>query len=184
MVNSNIVLGSPDFWTKVHDANKEAFSAFERIENLANEAFSEADKKAEKDYEKAVYILTRITLFGLNDVILLAGNGSGAGAMKIVRSMFESSALAEYLRLNPNEAPDYIDFGKVIEWKRYQWSLSNTPKVAQNYPPGLAKQVEDRFNQVKSRFTDSKGKIRRDWTSKSISEIAKAIGRTKEYELV
>jgi hypothetical protein len=182
--NPGIVFGSPAFWPKVHGANKRAFDAFSRLADLADEMFSAADNKAEQDFEKAVYILTRLTLFGLNDVVILVANGSGTGSMKIVRSMFESSALAEYLRLNPHEVKDYIEFGKVIAWRRYQWQLSNAPATIQLYPPGAAQSIEDGYNSIKGRFTNSKGKVRSQWTSKSISEMADAIGRAKQYETV
>jgi hypothetical protein len=123
-------------------------------------------------------------MFGLNDVVVLVANGSGTGAMKIVRSMFESSALAEYLRLNPEEAQDYIDFGRVIAWRRYQLQLSNAPTTVTLYSPEQVTCIEDGYNSVKARFANGKGKVRDHWTLKSIGKIAHEIGRTKQYETI
>jgi hypothetical protein len=184
MTSPQIIFGSPEFCTKVHDANEHAFRAFSELADLANEIFVAADGKTAQDFEKAIYLLTRLTFFGLNDVIVLATNGSGTGAMKIVRSMFESSALAEYLRLYPHDAKDYIDFGRVISWRRYQWLLGNVPSAAGQYPPDKVQSIEDEYNRVKPRFANDKGKVRAQWTSKPIGEIASAIGRSQQYELI
>jgi hypothetical protein len=184
MSDSQVIFGSPEFWTKMHNANARAFDAFSTLADLADEMFAAADSKAEKDFEKAVHILTRLTLFGLNDVVVLVANGHGAGAMKIVRSMFETSALAEYFSRNPSEAADYIDFGKVIAWRRYQWQLSNMPATAGLYSSEEVKGIEDGYNSVKARFSNQKGKVRDQWTTKSIGAIAEAVGRTKQYETV
>jgi len=51
---------------------------------------------------------------GAGEVIVLCGNGCGAGAMKVVRGMYEAQWTAEYLRRNPNEVDDYLDFLKIM----------------------------------------------------------------------
>ena len=183
-IGSTFTFGRREFWPEAYLANKRAFDAFSSrvLDDLANEMFSAADKNAVQIAEKAIYILTRLTMFGLNDVLLLVGNGSGVGAMKIVRSMFESSALAEYFRLNPTEAKDYIDFGKVIRWRRYQWRLSNAPAAVAHYSPAQVEYIEDGYQSVKGSFANSKGKVRENWTSKRIGQIAELVGRAKQYE--
>jgi Family of unknown function (DUF5677) len=104
--------------------------------------------------------------------------------MKIVRGMFETSTLAEYLKRNPREVEDYIDFGRILSWRRYQWTVANAPKVAQRFTPEKANELEVEFNRVRPRFTNSKGKLRTQWTTKSIGRMAEEIGRTDQYELV
>jgi len=51
---------------------------------------------------------------GACEVIVLCGHGCGAGAMKVVRGMYEAQWTAEYLRRNPNEVDDYLDFLKIM----------------------------------------------------------------------
>jgi len=43
--------------------------------------------------------------------------------------------------------------------------------------------VEDDYNQARARFTDSKGRVRFQWSSRSIREMATEVGRHQEYEL-
>ena len=148
---------------------------------LMNEMLDVADKKRNGELELSVTCLTRMTGFGMNDVMILCGNGSGVGAIKIGRGMFETSLLAEYLRRNPNEVSDYVDFGPVLAWRRLQTLRG---KKRQGMAPEMVKQLEDEYNSVKGRFLNSKGNVRSQWTTKKISQMAEELGRSDQYALV
>lgn len=178
-----IAFGHPDFWSIAFGRYEQQFNAIAELVEIANQMLNAADQKAAEPVEKVVIELTRATVAGSNDVILLCGNGCGAGAMKIVRGMFESSWTAEYLRRNPSETDDYIDFGAILSWKRYRWLLKEDPSKAAGIATETIKAKEGQYDGVKSRFTDSKGRVRNQWTLKSIGKIAEAIGRYDEYEL-
>ncbi len=178
------IFGFQEFWPKSYEVYGPVFEAFARFGDLTNRMLAAADAKPTDTVEKAVYFLTRLTAFVLNDVVLLCGNGSGTGAMKIVRGMFETSTLAEYLRRNPKEVDDYVDFGRILSWRRYQWLLAKAPETAKQFTAEKVKELESEYNRVASRFTNNKGKIRNQWTTKSIGEMAQEMGRTDQYELV
>jgi uncharacterized protein DUF5677 len=184
MSDTPIDFGFPEFWPVVYKAYETPFHALTNLANLASEMMPVADKNAKESVEKTVHVLTRLTAFGLNDAILLCGNGCGTGAMKIVRGMFESSALAEYLRRTPKEVDDYIDFGRVLAWRRYHWLLTRNPKAAQRFAPEKVIEIEDEYNRVKGRFMSKKGIVRHQWSLKGMGQIAKEIGRTDQYELI
>ncbi|HLJ42508.1 MAG TPA: DUF5677 domain-containing protein [Candidatus Acidoferrales bacterium] len=141
-----------------------------------------AEEKATEPVEKVVLELTRATAAGANDVILLSGNGCGTGAIKIVRSMFESSWTAEYLRRNPKEVDRYLEFGAVLARRRYEWLLAEDPERARSISPEAAKSSEDEYNRVKARFTKPNGHEMNQWCTESIGEMARKIGRGKEYK--
>jgi hypothetical protein len=141
--------------------------------------FTAAHAKLSQPFEKlelAVYLLVSMTGSGLQELLILAGNGAGAGALKISRGMFESAVMAEYLRTNSSEVDDYLEFGRVLMWKRVQ-----------QYPDGFTKpqikDVNDEYNRVKPRFGNKKGIVRNQWNKHSIQHMAAAIGREKQYKL-
>lgn len=68
-------------------------------------------------------------------------------------------------------------------WRRYQWLLSDSPAEAKLMDGAQVKRAEDEYNRVRPRFLNAKGRVRDRWSKKSIGEMAKVIGRTKEYEL-
>lgn len=97
--------------------------------------------------------------------------------------MFESSTVAEYLRRNPDQAQDYLDFGRVLLWRRHEWLLKNAPDEVARVDPAKIKAVQDAYNRVKGRLTTAKGRARNQWSTKSIGQLAEEIGRHDQYEL-
>lgn len=125
--------------------------------------------------ELAVYLLVSMTAGGLQETLILAGNGAGVGAAKIARGMFESALMAEYLRRNPSEVDDYIEFGRVLMWKRVQ-------QFPDKFTPEQRTEVENDYVRIKPRFTKN-GKVRNQWNRNSIRFMAAAIGREQQYDL-
>jgi Family of unknown function (DUF5677) len=105
--------------------------------------------------------------------------------VKIARGMFESSNLAEYLYRNPHEARPFLDFGAILNWRKYQGSLKFTPTaVAQFLDPESVNEYEAQYNAVKAQFTTAKGRVRDHWTQKSNKTIAEEVDRAGQYELI
>jgi Family of unknown function (DUF5677) len=181
MIGETMEFGYREFWPQARKEHAPMLSLVSKLTILLNKMLYASDKKQRGEVELAVYYLTQITGFGMNDVRLLCGNGSGTGAMKIVRGMFETSLLAEYLRCNPNEVSDYVDFGCVLGWRRFQ---QLTGKERERVPPERVKQLEDEYNEVKDRFTNKNGDVRHRWTTKSIGKMAEELGRSDQYDLV
>jgi hypothetical protein len=147
--------------------------------HLTAEMFNAAQTKLLRRFETlelAVYLLVSMTASGLQEVLILAGNGAGVGAAKIARGMFESAVMAEYLRRNPSEVDDYIEFGRVLMWKRVQ-------QYPDEFTPEQRTEVENDYHRVKPRFTNKNGIVRNQWNKNSIRFMAAAIGREKQYEL-
>jgi hypothetical protein len=50
-------------------------------------------------------------------MLLLAGNGHGVGALKVVRGLYERAVAITYLSNNPEKAFDFLDFAHVEKFK-------------------------------------------------------------------
>jgi hypothetical protein len=177
------VFGFEDFWPKVYAQCKQQFHAIDDLIRLANEMVHLAEDSAAAPVENVTYALTGATLTGACEVVLLCGNGCGVGAMKIVRGMYESRWTAEYLRRHPKEVEDYLEFSKILLWRRLNWTQGYNQNKARGVSSNQMKKAEDEYNRVKARFTDGKGRVRFQWSKKTIGAIAKEIGREKEYDL-
>lgn len=103
--------------------------------------------------------------------------------MKIVRGMYESRWTAEYLRRNPKETGDYLEFSKVLVWRKLLWLQENDPAKACNMPKDAIKQISGEYEKVKPRFTNKRGEVRWQWSEKSLRQMATEIGHKLEYEL-
>lgn len=179
MPEEEVVFGFREFWPKVYDAYKPGLDAIVSDMHLAAEMFNTAQTQMlhrSQTLELAVYLLVSMTAGGLQEVLVLAGNGAGVGAVKIARGMFESAVMAEYLRRNPSEVDDYIEFGRVLMWKRVQ-------QYPDEFTPEQRKEVERDYHRVMPRFTSKNGRVRNQWNKNSIRFMAVAVGREKQYEL-
>ncbi len=174
--DNRAVFGFPDFAQRVYDAYPKAFNQTIRDSQLANEMFAEADKYPLKRDKFVVYLLVRMAATGWTELLLLVGNGAGLGAMKISRGMFESAVMAEYLRRTPQEIDDYMEFGHVLNWKR----LELFPDA---FDTKQKRKIRKEYSRVKSRFENKKGKVRTQWNSHSIAQMAGVIGRQEQYDL-
>jgi hypothetical protein len=177
---STPVFGFPKFWQKVYDANKPFFQEAWKLQDLAKQILDVAQKEAPGKPQFIVFMLVRITVIGLFELITLAGNGAGPGAMKISRGMFESAGMAEYLRQNPQDIQDFKEFLHIANWKRYQ-GLSSEDKSL--IGPGRARELEEEYKRAVTRFTDKNGRVRERWHKKSIRQMAAEVGRLEQYEL-
>ncbi|HUY13087.1 MAG TPA: DUF5677 domain-containing protein [Terriglobia bacterium] len=181
--HQHVTFGFEDFWPAAREQYERQFDAIADLMGLGNEMLQAAENKAAERVQKVIYELTRATVAGASDVILLCGNGCGPGAMKIVRGVYESRWMAEYLRRNPKEVEDYINFGPVQRWRTYQWLRDNIPDQVKHSSPEAVKNIEDEYNEVKAQFTNSKGRERFLWSTKSIGKMAEEIGCGKEFRL-
>jgi hypothetical protein len=179
---ATMTFGFPAFWQRANELYAGFFEAAKALEDPQYRMFKAAEAKAQQPVEKVVYFLTRVTAIGFSDVVILAANGCGVGAMKIGRGMFESSVVAEYLRRKPEAVEHYIDFGYVLQWRRYEWLRGFVPGVAGGMDAQTVKDLEANYNRVKPKFTNGK-RVRSQWSTRSIGEMAREIGRGKEYDL-
>lgn len=175
--------GYPEFWPQAYTQFQLQFEAIKGLMTLGSEMLKAAEAKAVEPTKNLICDLSRVTLTAACEVIVLCGNGCGAGAVKIVRGMFESQWTAEYLHQHPEEVEDYVEFSKVILWRKLCWLQKNIPEKARSIPQQVTKRIEDEFDKVKTRFSNGKGKVRWEWSKKSIREIADDIGRSMQYEL-
>lgn len=172
------MFGFEEFWPKVYAQFKGLFDAIADLGRLGDAMVKTAEESAAEPVKNVICALTRATMAGACEAVLLCGNGCGTGAIKIVRGMYESRWTAEYLRRHPEEVEDYLEFSKVTLWRRIHWLQENSPGDGNRVSAEEMKRMKNDYNQAKARF-----KNELSWSKKSIREIAVEIGRTKEYEL-
>jgi hypothetical protein len=180
-----ITFGFPEFWKRVHDAHPAFFAAAHKLEAFANGILNTAQKKLVEPVDKVVFMLVRMTTIGFNELLILAGNGAGPGAMKISRGMFESATMAEYLRRNPTEVEDYLEYRHILNWRRYEHLRNSSSNVdlAAAIGPAKISDIEQNYQRAEARFQDRKGRVRDHWNRKSIAQMAREIGRGDQYDL-
>jgi Family of unknown function (DUF5677) len=117
----------------------------------------------------------------MESVLLLVCNGCGVDALRIARTMFEAAVTISYLYKHPELVQDYIDFLWVIRKKNYDHLLQLPAGRARRVAPERVREMLARYEQVKGRFTDKKGRIRNSWCKASLRKMAEGIEAEAMY---
>jgi hypothetical protein len=173
--DTKVEFGFPNFAATVFAEHGPALMLAYEHSHLANRMIAALPKQMSAN-QVVINMLVRMTTTGWIELLMLVGNGAGLGAMKIARGMFETAVMAEYLRRTPKEIEDYIQYGRVLEFKR-------TKAFPEAVSPEKAGEIEDEYNRVKPRFANRDGKVRGHWNRHSIAYMAEKIGRGQQYEI-
>jgi hypothetical protein len=130
--------------------------------------------KSHKPADRIGFYLGRICVEEFSEILLLAGNGHGLGALKILRGMYERAVTSAYLLANPDQAESFLEYDKVNKHKAYMHA-----KKLGRYGPKLAaetiRRIEGDFEAVKPRFMNG-NRIRPSWTTLDTASLAERAG--------
>ena len=140
---------------------------------------------SDKPSDRVGFYLGRICIEEFNELLLLAGNGSGVGALKVLRGMFERAVTSAYILQNPDDAERFLDYHKVHKYKAY----NHAKKLGQFGPklsPETITQINDEFAAVKAIYSEEickpcgKTRLMGSWTRLDTASMAHKVG--KGYE--
>jgi hypothetical protein len=180
-------IGVPDeqaYFSKEHALFLERLP---RLHDTARLAFT-CPLGIKQEADKVVAGLCGSCVADFNEILVLAANGYGIGAMKLVRTMYEEAVTASYLHLHPEEAEDYIAYGRIQQYKvakrvheEYGEAILSGEKMAE---------VKARRDEVRARFQvelcpecHRKGDNFR-WTKLDFVSLTKHAGAVGTLELV
>jgi hypothetical protein len=106
------VYGFPDAWADFDRRHPEWSVVFSRLGEVINMAFSRRQIMDTK-IEKFVYFYGNLVAEDFMELFLMAANGYGYGAMKLLRSMYEHTVTLKYLHDHPDEFEAFFDFDRV-----------------------------------------------------------------------
>jgi len=87
-----------------------------RLEEVINMAFTRTHVMA-NHIDKFVYFYGNLVAEDFMELFLMAVNGYGFGAMKLLRSMYEHTVTLKYLHDNPDELQAFFEFDGVQQHK-------------------------------------------------------------------
>ena len=165
-------LAHPDFW------EKQGYPTFVRFWEVCNrllDALGRFTLNAGKPKDKNETIIRYLCIsIGVSfaDVGLLVGNGCGLGAMKIARTCLESAINAEYLRLEPTEYRQFMDWSFIGQHRKLEYMRKYMPGDLAKLDPKMVARSEKRFQEVRPKFLLPNKKLRQSWSKISLRERA------------
>lgn len=182
-----IEIGFPEFLPTAVREYKKFFEVGTRL-NTALISVTDSAYPALSTRQVAILNLSILAGITMTEIVTLVGNGMGHGAMKLMRTLLETSINTEYLRLHPSEYEDYKEWFWIEQYKELEYIRKNVPEILARYTPERVKQVEDNRKRVLQRFEKTKHdgtkELRRSWCSKNLGDRAKITGHETIYQRV
>jgi hypothetical protein len=116
------------------------------------------------------------------EILVLALNGYGSGATKLLRALYERTVTAQYLMKNPNKIQQFIDFTHVHWYKLLR--EADTNGVGEHLSKARRQEIETNFKEVENDFTEivckpwNKERLQGSWTKKPLPTQAREISDT------
>jgi hypothetical protein len=169
--------GNMDEWQAFNHRNAKFLERFTNLKNALAIAFARSDESVEPA-DRMIFYLGRLCVEDFNEILVLAGNGYGIGAFKLLRGMYERSVTAHHLHEHPESIDDFLEYYWVAQHKEVK-------AIIENFGAGvldadLVQEVETNFTRVKSKFmvtdcaTCGTTRLNHTWSKLDVVSMAKA----------
>jgi hypothetical protein len=111
-----IVFGYQEQWQAFQSRNLKFLSRFESLKTAFNVAFLRSFSTSGPE-ERTIYMLGRLCCEDFFEILLLAGNGYGIGAQKLLRALYERAVTMAFLADNPSEVDAFLDYHAIAQHK-------------------------------------------------------------------
>jgi Family of unknown function (DUF5677) len=174
-----MTFGIPEEWEWFQKTYRLFLDRFPNLQRALEAAFAREATTSEP-VDRVVFFSGRLCVEDFMEVLLLCANGYGAGALKILRGMYERVVTARYLHKIPAETEDFVDFYWVTQHRLVQ-------SVVETFGAGGLEQAKlDEINansqQVRGRFMvdDCKScgtkRLNHTWSKLDMVSMARAAG--------
>lgn len=151
-----------------------------RLEEVINLALTRT--QAQTPLEKFVYFYGNLVAEDFMELFLMAVNGYGFGAMKLLRSMYEHTVTLKYLHDYPDELQAFFNFDRVQQYKLTKPIIDTFGQDALPFETVAA--AERDYLEVKDDFmvksckskTCSEKRVGHTWSKLDFVSIAKKAG--------
>jgi hypothetical protein len=149
MEESGVVFGFQEEWNDFRIRNPRFEEIFPRLSQLRSQVF-EREFISSNPMERFVMLYGRMCMEEYYEILLMAGNGYGIGAQKLLRGFWEKAVTLEHLIAHPEEFDDFVDYHHVADYKLFK-SVQEIlgPDLL---PAAIIEENAAEYDRVKERF--------------------------------
>jgi hypothetical protein len=100
--DGDYIFGFPDEWAKFQERFPDFLKAFDTLGETMNKARVRTFTPANRPVDETVFFLSSLVFEDFTEVWVMAGNGLGTGALKVLLGMYELAVTAAYLSRFPD----------------------------------------------------------------------------------
>jgi hypothetical protein len=133
------------------------------------------------DPDKVIYSLGRVSVDDFSEILLLAGNGMGIGALKLLRGLYERALTAAYIEQEPSAATDCVEYHKIHQGRLLR-EAEKSFDMKKFLKPEQIDEIKNSYESAKARFEIKDCKVcgatrlNHTWTKLDIVSMAKKVG--------
>jgi hypothetical protein len=146
-----LVFGFQEEWKFFREQHQLFLERYPNLKDAIETAFSWTSKEA-KPIDKFVHFYGRLCVEDFFEVLLCCGNGYGAAALKLLRSLYEHAVTLRYLNVNPDMLDDFYDYHAVSHSKELTAVEEAFGKDAIPEKSQYFAKVREHYESVKSKF--------------------------------
>lgn len=132
--------------------------------------------------DKFVYFYGNLVAEDFMELFLMAANGYGYGAMKLLRSMYEHTVTLQYLHDHPDELQAFVDFDRVQQYKLMKPIFDTFGESVR--AADIVADTERKYEEVKDKFmvksckskTCDERRVGHTWSKLDFVSMAKVTG--------
>lgn len=127
------------------------------------------------------FMMARIAVDDFSELLTLASNGWGNGAMKTLRGMYERIVTSAYVALFPEVSRSLVDSTWTQQWKVWKRAVSLKPDIADEVPQDTIEELQQRAAEAQARHEESICKKCKQliqvhaWTKVDLETMAKKV---------
>lgn len=183
-MNTPVVIGTPSEWTAFAGRNVRFFERHDALKRAMAFAFERDLPAGASEADRVVYALGKLCVEDFEEIFILAGNGRGFGALKLLRGMFERYVTALHISVTPADAQDFMDYYWVQAYRllnRIAETLGADLFESDYYRKGM-EQTKAEFERVKEKFRVpcckrcSDTRINYTWSRVDLVSMAQKLG--------
>jgi hypothetical protein len=170
-------IGYPERWAAFNQRNAEFVAdCYPRLLRISEKILNR-HVRITAVADDIVFLLARTTFEDYCELWLLAGNGYGIGAYKILRGLYEKVVTLGYLVRHPPDFQRFHDYA-IVQQRRLMNRVKADPHMRAKFSPDTYQEIENEYDRIKDQFVDA-GARSLSWTPLDTYSMAMQAG----YEL-
>jgi hypothetical protein len=160
------------------EAHPRFMAALDQIAAGYTDLFTAIEDLEGSKERRVNYLLLGASYAEFEETLVLAVNGYGFGATKLLRGLYERTVTVQYLMKHPDKVQQFIDYTRV-HWKKLLIE-GDTNGVGKQLAEERRKEIEAEFAEVEKRFTETvckcgKTRLQGSWTKKPVPSQAREL---------
>ncbi len=172
------IFGYPREWRRFTHEHRDLLRLLRELSNLSDRALGRTHT-IKTVADRTVFFLGCLCWADFGETIMLAANGMGIGATKLLRSLYEHAVTAQYISKHPDEAAVFERYAHVQEHKMLHHARRMDLKNL--FTPEREASINQAFEEVKAEYRQRPcpecgrpGQI--SWTQKDLLTMARETG--------